>query len=208
MHTPSALTTEKQIQIFVDATDHESGVGSLLLLKRRTENGQGYSCSRCPLSIIIYWKWRCYRKKDIFFTLTPFYNKAVVWVYPGDHLLGETWAYLNYSLAEFNMLVCFLIKQEAPPVHLNASSCPSCILLMALSPINKACGWLLDAACLPGMLSPHLALQYAWGFWHAYRASPQWITNREGIRKTYSSYISTSSDMGNQRDLGGRLTVS
>lgn len=37
-------------------------------------------------------------------------------------------------------------------VHLDASSCPSCILLMALSPINKACSWLLDAACLPGML--------------------------------------------------------
>lgn len=41
--------TAWHIHMFVDATDHESRVGSLLLLKRRTENSQGCSCSTRPL---------------------------------------------------------------------------------------------------------------------------------------------------------------
>lgn len=45
VHRPSALTTARHIQICVDATDHESRICSLLLLKRRTEIGQGYSGS-------------------------------------------------------------------------------------------------------------------------------------------------------------------
>lgn len=36
--------------------------------------------------------------------------------------------------------------------HLNTSSYPSCIKLMAWNSINKTCSWFLDAACLPGTL--------------------------------------------------------
>lgn len=57
-------------------------------------------------------------------------------------------------------------------VSLRASSCPSCILLMAHSSINKTCSWFLDAACLACSFTLHLTLQYTWRFWHAYRASP------------------------------------
>lgn len=38
-------------------------------------------------------------------------------------------------------------------------------------------------------LSPHLALQYAWGFWRAYRASPRWITNgRVFVKHTAATF--------------------
>lgn len=62
--------------------------------------------------------------------------------YLGD-LLGERWAYLTTS---------WLTRSTSSQVHLNPRSCPSCILLMALSAINKACSRLLDAGCLPGKL--------------------------------------------------------
>lgn len=177
VHTPSQLTTVWHIQMCVDldATDHESRVGSLLLLKRRTENGQGNSCSRRPLSIIIYCNEWCYRQNKYILLLHLFKNKAIVWVYPDGQSLGDRWAYLNYFLADFNILR-FLIKTGSitSQVHLNVSSCPRCILSMALSPINKACSWLLDAACLPGTLfHPTLLYNMHEDFWHAYRASPQ-----------------------------------
>lgn len=41
------ITTAWHRQMFVDATDHESRVGSLLLLKRGRDDNQ--VCSSCPL---------------------------------------------------------------------------------------------------------------------------------------------------------------
>lgn len=43
-------------------------------------------------------------------------------------------------------------------------------------------------------LSPHLALQYAWGFWQAYRASPRWITNGGVFVKHTAATFPPSSD--------------
>lgn len=107
-----------------------------------------------------------------------------MWVYPGGHLLGEQWAYLNifYVLSSQK-------GSNTSQVHLDASSCPSWILLMALSPINKTCSWLLDAACLPGMLfHPTLLYNMHEDFWHAYRA-PQWITNgRVFVKHTVATF--------------------
>lgn len=119
------------------------------------------------------------------FCLAPFNSKALYcsqkWPLKG----GQRWPSISISLADFNIWV-FSIQTGSTTcqVHLLTGSCPSCILLMALSPINKACSWLLDAACLPGtVFHPTLALQYAWGFWHAYGASPRWITNGQAFVK-------------------------
>lgn len=62
-----------------------------------------------------------------------------------EPLLG----WLQYMCVFSNQTGTITSQQD----HLNTSSCPSYILLMALSPINKACSWLLDAACLPACLA-------------------------------------------------------
>lgn len=84
--------------------------------------------------------------------------------------------------------------------HLDTCSCPTCILLMARSTINKACGHLLKAAW--PALSPDLALQYAWGFWHALQSFSSMNNGWEGVRKTYSSYMTNSCTMRGQRVMG------
>lgn len=98
---------------------------------------------------------------------------------PGGHSLVQT--RLSWTTPWPPSIFCAFSNQRGSTtclLHLHTSSCPSCILLMALSPINKALQ-LAPGCCLSAWhaLSPHLALQYAWGFWHAYRASSQWITN-------------------------------
>lgn len=87
-------------------------------------------------------------------------------------------------------------------VHLNARDCPSCILLMAQSTINKVCSWLLDAACLPGTLfPPTLLYNMHEDFWNAYRASPRWITNGKVFVKHTVATFPPPSDMSNVHDL-------
>lgn len=78
---------------------------------------------------------------------------------PGGHSMGDGLSELLLGRLRYFVFFSNQTGTATSQVHLNTCSCPSCILLMALSPINKTCSWLLDAACLPGTLF-HPTLPY------------------------------------------------
>ena len=192
------LTTVWHIQIFVDVTDHESKVVSLL--ERRTENLQGNSCSRCFLFIIVHWNRWGYKEK-CFYSLFRIHLKQ-------SHAVGlSRWPLAGRTEGLSGYLYVFSSQtgSSTSQVHLDMSSCPSCILLMALSPINKACIWMLSVCLARSFTPPCFTIcMRILACLQSCSMNNEW----KGIRKTYSSYTSTSSDTSKQHDLGGGRSVS